>query len=168
MISPLLLPEPHSQGQALAALSQLGKLEIFSRAAGTFETYSKVVRAGRELQCGPSAVPRRQRGTTVCVSEFGFTQPVRRRAMLQEAASGALAERLKGRLAALMLPWPEVELVVVGGGGGGGRRRVFERTPVTILHFEQVRFWYGHRRICIRSNKTQCQPPLMVLTKHSH
>jgi len=56
---------------------------------------------------------RSHHGTTVCVSEFGVTQPVRQRAMLQEAASGALTEILKRRLTALMLPWPHVELMLL-------------------------------------------------------
>jgi hypothetical protein len=56
----------------------------------------------------------------VSVSGFAFGAPVRQRALLAEAESGALAQALSRRLALLMLCWPEVDLAVTGVGLGGG------------------------------------------------
>jgi DNA mismatch repair ATPase MutL len=112
-------------------LAQLGALEIVSRVAGGFETFGKVLRAGRELRCGPNAAQRARHGTTVHVSEFAVAQPVRRRALLEEAARGSLAEGIRRSLLALLLPWPGVELVLKDATPAGAGR-------ATLLHLERV------------------------------
>lgn len=160
-------PLPHlwhvhmAQGQALAALAQVADLAITSRSAGRFETWCKCVRRGEVLSCGPCAAPRVRRGTTVAVAHFASCHPVRRRAMLAAAASGALAEAVKRRLTALLLPWPEVQLTLVdessgswarsgggcsggsgdrtGGGGGSGRHMPCSARQRLVLHLQQVR-----------------------------
>jgi DNA mismatch repair ATPase MutL len=107
-------------------------LEVVSRAAGEFETYAKTMRAGRELCCGPTSQQRTRQGTAVRVSDFAFTLPVRHAAMVAEAASGALTERVKRRMVALMLAWPEVELLVLDPSGS------------VLLRLEQVSQLAGH------------------------
>lgn len=130
------------QGQALAALAAMASLEVVSRASGSFETFHKAVRAGRPLHCGPKSVMRPRHGTTVFVNEFALTQPVRRRALLAEAASGSLSEGIKRRLLALLLPWSEVELLVLDvserAGAAGGKRQSGSSTGAVLLHLEQV------------------------------
>lgn len=141
------LPRPTPQGQALAALAQLASLEVVSRAAGGFETWSKALRGGSQLACGPAAAPRRRHGTSVAVAEFACCQPVRRRALLAEAATGALAEAVKRRLTRLMLGWPEVELALLGPPPGGARvgPTASAHAPSLLLRLEQVRTWWRTR-----------------------
>ncbi|GBF98678.1 hypothetical protein Rsub_11672 [Raphidocelis subcapitata] len=111
------------KGQALAALAAAADLEVVSRAAGGFETYAKRVRGGRVLGCGPAPAPRLRQGTRVGVAEFGLGTPVRRLQQLQAACSGALVRDVQRRLAALLLPWPEVALdlldATTAASGGG-------------------------------------------------
>ena len=126
------------QGQALAALGQVSTLEVVSRAAGAFDTYRKCVSGGTEVACGPCRAPRARHGTGVKVANFGFAQPVRQQSMLTEAASGVLAERVKRRLVALLLPFPAVELTLLvqlaGSDAASGRK---QQQPA--MHLAQVR-----------------------------
>lgn len=140
------------KGQALAALSQLAaEVEIVSRCSGGFETWVKTVRGGgQEVRpAGPSSTVARDRsGTTVTVADFGFGHPVRRRAFLVEAASGALVEQVKRRLAVLMLGWPDVELTIEvrragAGGGAAGASAAAASASAIVLRLERGRSAVG-------------------------
>lgn len=67
------------RGTALASMSQSGRLDITSKAAGAFETHFKALRCGQLLSTGLATEQRRTQGTVVRLSEFLCDQPVRRR-----------------------------------------------------------------------------------------
>ena len=155
------------QGQALAALAQLATLTVESRAAGSFETWRKTLRGGRVAACGPSPAPRRGSGTRVSVADFARSQPVRRRVLLADAASGAAVEGVRRRLAALMLGWPEVELAVEVAGGGLAMRlqQVCARMRVRLCRgtVHEQRHKGAHSSQAHKQPATLCTLPAFIV-----
>lgn len=67
------------RGESLSSLAECAVLQITSRPAGQFETWTKVICGDRVLKCGLSQVQRRSRGTLVLVRDFQYNQPVRKK-----------------------------------------------------------------------------------------
>lgn len=72
------------RGEALATLSEVAVLEITSRAAGSFETFTKVACTGRAAKFGLALeqTGAARQGTVVHVRDFWYNNPVRRKALL--------------------------------------------------------------------------------------
>ena len=71
------------KGEALASIADSSILEVISRAAGSFETHSKLLRNGEVLKHGLALEQWRFQGTVVNVKDFLFNQPVRRKQLVQ-------------------------------------------------------------------------------------
>ena len=68
---------------SLHAIAQLSRLDIDTRAKGSFDTIHKTIHAGQLLKMGLSMRPRTRSGTSIEVSMFLFNQPVRRKLLAQ-------------------------------------------------------------------------------------
>lgn len=67
------------RGESLSSLAACAVLQITSRPAGQFETWTKVICGDRVLKCGLSQVQQKSRGTVVLVRDFQYNQPVRKK-----------------------------------------------------------------------------------------
>jgi DNA mismatch repair ATPase MutL len=70
------------RGEALAAICDAAVVEVSTRARGSFETYSAVVRGGAVLKVSLSVEQRPVPGTVVAVRDLLFNRPVLRTAIL--------------------------------------------------------------------------------------
>lgn len=185
---------PPRKGEALASLAQLSQqVSITSRAAGAFETHRKVLHASSssaaaQHSTAPSTtlcpIPRQRHGTTVCLTGFLHSQPVRRNRLLQQyagigaaaahagppstaawqaaaamaaRASASCLQELRQALFVLMLPHTGVELVLQQAGSSS-----------SVLHMPQVRCWpwagwHGHMSCSV--HRDGAHPAVAV--KHS-
>ena len=71
------------KGEAMASIADMSLLQIISKARGSFETHTKLLKGGKVVQQGLANEQRQKTGTTVCVKDFMFNQPVKRRQYLQ-------------------------------------------------------------------------------------
>ena len=71
------------KGEALASLAEASLLQVLSKAKGSFETHTKLLKGGKLVKQGLASKQRQKTGTTVCIKDFMFNQPVRRRQYLQ-------------------------------------------------------------------------------------
>ena len=78
------------KGEALASIAETSVLQIVSKAAGTFETYEKLVRGGKLVKHGLAAEQRQQTGTVMWMQDFLYNQPVRRRQLEQSGYVAAV------------------------------------------------------------------------------
>eukprot|EP00887_Chlorella_sp_A99_P007462 scaffold2.g7462.t1 len=70
------------RGEALAAICETAVVEVASRARGSFETHSALLRGGALLKAGLALEQRVRQGTVVTASDLFFNQPVKRKALL--------------------------------------------------------------------------------------
>ena len=71
------------KGEAMASMADMSLLQIISKAKGSFETHMKLLKAGKVVKQGLANEQRQKTGTTVCLKDFMFNQPVKRRQYLQ-------------------------------------------------------------------------------------
>lgn len=71
------------KGEAMASMADTSLLQIISKAKGSFETNMKLLKGGKVVKQGLANEQRQKTGTTVCLKEFMFNQPVKRRQYLQ-------------------------------------------------------------------------------------
>lgn len=71
------------KGEALASIAEVSLLHIISKARGSFETHMKLLKGGKLVKQGLAREQRQKPGTAVCIKDFMFNQPVRRRQYLQ-------------------------------------------------------------------------------------
>lgn len=71
------------KGEALASIAEVSLLQLTSKPAGTFETHIKLLKGGKVIKQGLALEQSHKTGTIVCVKDFLFNQPVRRRHFMQ-------------------------------------------------------------------------------------
>ncbi|KAL3149030.1 hypothetical protein ABBQ32_001878 [Trebouxia sp. C0010 RCD-2024] len=71
------------KGEALASIADMSLLHITSKARGSFETHMRLLKGGKVLKQGLAQEQRQKTGTIVCLKDFMFNQPVKRRQYLQ-------------------------------------------------------------------------------------
>jgi len=71
------------KGEALASIAEVSVLQLTSKAAGAFETHVKLLKGGKVIKQGLASEQRQKSGTVVCVKDFLFNQPVKRRHFTQ-------------------------------------------------------------------------------------
>lgn len=71
------------KGEAMASMADMSLLQIMSKAKGSFETHMKLLKGGKVIKQGLANEQRQKTGTTVCLKDFMFNQPVKRRQYLQ-------------------------------------------------------------------------------------
>ena len=71
------------KGEALASMADMSLLQIISKAKGSFETNMKLLKGGKVVKQGLANEQRQKIGTIVCLKDFMFNQPVKRRQYLQ-------------------------------------------------------------------------------------
>jgi len=71
------------KGEALASIAEVALLQLTSKAAGAFETHMKLLKGGKVIKQGLASEQRQKSGTVVCVKDFLFNQPVKRRHFTQ-------------------------------------------------------------------------------------
>lgn len=67
------------KGEALASIAEVSVLQLTSKATGSFETHMKLLKGGKVVRQGLATAQRQKTGTIVCLRDFLFNQPVRRR-----------------------------------------------------------------------------------------
>ena len=80
------------RGEALASIAELSMLHIVAKARHSFETHMCLMKGGKLIKQGLANEQKQQGGTSVCIKDFMFNQPVRRRHYLQSGQVEVLAE----------------------------------------------------------------------------
>jgi DNA mismatch repair ATPase MutL len=68
---------------SLRAIGQLARVDIDTRAKGSFDTLHKTIHAGKLVKLGLSMHPRTRAGTSIVVTQFLSNQPVRQKLLSQ-------------------------------------------------------------------------------------
>lgn len=71
------------KGEAMASMADMSLLQIISKAQGSLETHMKLLKGCKVIKQGLANEQRQKTGTTVCLKDFMFNQPVKRRQYLQ-------------------------------------------------------------------------------------
>ena len=71
------------KGEAMASMADMSVLQVVSKAKGSFETHMKLLKGGKVVKQGLANEQRQKTGTSVCLKDFMFNQPVKRRQYLQ-------------------------------------------------------------------------------------
>ena len=114
------------RGEALASMSDLSVLEVTSRAAGSFETYTRIsTKAGTAtLACGPARYQLPKAGTVITARDLFHNHPVRRNMIRRNLQKQLDDARARVYRLALIHPAVGVSLTEFN-----GRRKELMRLP---------------------------------------
>ncbi|KZT35571.1 ATPase domain of HSP90 chaperone/DNA topoisomerase II/histidine kinase [Sistotremastrum suecicum HHB10207 ss-3] len=129
------------RGEALASVADISCLEISSRTAGAKESWSVIVKGGKELYVGPAIRWRRESpGTTVCIRDAFYNLPIRR---TSHTAPARTVELVKKEIEVYALMFPGVTFSVETANKSKethGKNRILTILPTgsTLLTFKSI------------------------------
>ncbi|KIM91200.1 hypothetical protein PILCRDRAFT_1386 [Piloderma croceum F 1598] len=132
------------RGEALASIADLCCLEISSRTARSRESWSLIIKDGKNLYNGPSIRWRReQAGTVICIRDAFYNLPIRRRSHPTPART---LELIRQDIESFALIFPDVSFSLENTNGaheGSSSKTHITRIPKTTSTATAFRHIYG-------------------------